>query len=296
MVISLLWTISVWYFSLFRIFQVETICLPMTVLVMATQVSDLLIEVMVKKKEQKDESLSAGSFLQENILSVIFLLYLVFLIVEENCLGTRSFAFIFVDLVFIIKIGRRLGQLSLLIRIKVHSSWRNEVEIAQLIGRCISLVHIFVLFLLFRVSSCTSPPSVTRLITGPSAYLSFGETGPTSTCIRCTFPAQLCSQGATGTSLPRTSARFCWFWLSSWWVALPRLRNRQYRLYNKWGREASQQDKRKGRKAVPKHIGRGEAIAELQSAPGTLEEGQPVRHQQPDRQRQVQLQLRGVFH
>lgn len=66
-------------------------------------------------------------------------------------LKEKTLPLMFVDIIFIVKLYKRLKNLYLIVKIRIPTNWRNEMEIAQLIGGCLALVHVFVKYILFRV-------------------------------------------------------------------------------------------------------------------------------------------------
>ena len=72
-----------------------------------------------------------------------------FVIIELELTGGRILALLPLDIVFLAKIYKRLQKLYILLKIRVPAVWRNEMEISQLVIGCLSLVHLFVIFVLF---------------------------------------------------------------------------------------------------------------------------------------------------
>lgn len=91
-----------------------------------------------------------GKTIKKYGFSIVLLLYMAFVIIELELTGGRILALLPLDIVFLAKIYKRLQKLYILLKIRVPAVWRNEMEISQLVIGCLSLVHLFVIFVLFQ--------------------------------------------------------------------------------------------------------------------------------------------------
>jgi len=60
---------------------------------------------------------------------LLFLLYTIFIMVEQSFTDVRMIELLPIDLVFLMKVYRRLKKLHLLLKIRIPASWRNQIQI-----------------------------------------------------------------------------------------------------------------------------------------------------------------------
>jgi hypothetical protein len=95
--------------------------------------------------ERSYDSLTIKKIIKRQYFSILFLLYLGLLLAEINLKWEETLALLPLDLFFIIGTYSIIKKVYVKLRIKLMSSpWRNELEIGQLVGGCLSLVHLFV--------------------------------------------------------------------------------------------------------------------------------------------------------
>jgi hypothetical protein len=119
----------------------------------------LVVDAVIKQNLLSDAladntlSIPLKEYLKLHWFGLAVLFYLVFLLIEEYTLSSRKVMFLYLaDLFFVGVSYRRFKDLYEAIKIKILGSrYRNEIMIVQLFGGCILLVHVFVLFGLFRV-------------------------------------------------------------------------------------------------------------------------------------------------
>ena len=92
---------------------------------MVTQITDIIVDQTIEDEEFKFNCSYLKEILVKNFLSFIFLLYLCGVIVEKSVVKNFSEALISLDILFVLKIYRRLKQIYVVIKIKIPSFWRN---------------------------------------------------------------------------------------------------------------------------------------------------------------------------
>ena len=120
---------------------------------MIAQCIDVLLEEFSASDSDEAEEKTLKKMFQKNCYTIFLVLYLCCVLIEKQVAGKYTEGLIPFDMLCAFKLYLQVKRLYLMMKIRIPSSWRYELEIGHLIAGCFVLIHIFVLFAIFRVLS-----------------------------------------------------------------------------------------------------------------------------------------------
>ena len=120
--ILLLYGLSFWFLSTYRIFNIQNLSYYFGSLLV---VIEIIYLINSQVSTRKDLPFSWKENVRKYLIIILFLIYVIFIMVENQIVPNRILGVLPLDIVFLVKVYKRLKKLYVLLKIRIPASWRN---------------------------------------------------------------------------------------------------------------------------------------------------------------------------